>query len=107
MVDTESSLEESPIKTKRGRVIKKKITNLKYSSGSETEDKYDSDDSFLVMTSESDSEGEYSSAEKKQRAKKRDEIVYLDLTNQEIEEVSLESCQSPGANRSEYYLKNL
>lgn len=96
LVDSDSSLGKSPKRTARGRVIKKKNYLVSCNSESESEDKYDSDDSFLVMTSESEDEKPCRGSKKK-----KDKLVYLDLTKQEVEEVSLESCESPAANKSE------
>lgn len=103
-VDSDSSLEKSPKKTARGRIIKK--TNyFTGNSDSFSEDKYDSDDSFLVMTSESDESPRRSS---KKTSRNKNDIVYLDLTKDEVEEVSIDSCESPAANRSEQaYNRNI
>lgn len=101
-------MEVPPKRTARGRVVKTKNYAITKNSDSESEDKYDSDDSFLVMTSESDYESPCRELKKngektpcKGSKNKRNKLVYLDLTKQEVEEVSLESCESPAANKSE------
>ncbi|KAL5275451.1 ACRC family protein [Megaselia abdita] len=100
--DSDSSSEDIPKRTKRGRIVKKTNFVFSCSEGSESEDKYDSDDSFLVKTSGSEDE-----SPRKLSKNKKDKIIYLDLTKQEIEEVTLESCESPGANRSEEFNERL
>lgn len=96
IVGSDSSKENSPKRTARGRIIKKKNYAVVCNSDTESEDRYDSDDSFLVMTSDSEDESPCG-----ERKKKHDKLIYLDLTQQEVREVTLESCESPAANRSE------